>query len=359
MSCNTNCDPCNEYDNCGCVNPNTFGCTTYSGTALPCLDVANGEDGDSILGKIEEKVCDIGKVKLNADDTCPEYLSDKISAGLNIDISYTGSGCDRTMVISATEGGVPVDVNAKVSEDDTTSGYLNDKIQTGTYLSKSIISPSGNEKLKIDLVPSTLISADSGNQIEIGTDGKLKTSYSAPDGSETKIIEGVGVTISGTGTLDDPYVVSTNSSIQVSRPCFDGIWRNITLVASGNPNVVYASGTPKYRYRFDGTIEFKGSITYTVSFSAYTSANRKFTVPMGNIPITCITAGEMGGTKDLKSINYIDTPQAGADQYTQLYGYIIRMSSQNISLEFQSSFINATAKSIVVNFDGAVIHPTL
>jgi len=361
MSCpDTNCtDPCNQYDNCGCVNPTTFGCTSYTGTALPCLDVANGENGDDILAKIEEKVCNIGKVMLDADDTCPEYLEDKISAGTNIDISFTGTGCDRTMVISATEGGVPVDVNVKVSSDDTTSGYLEDKIQTGTYLTKTVVSPAGNEKLKLDVVPATLLSTDAGNQLTLGTDGALKTLYSAPDGSETKIVEGIGIDISGTGTIADPYIISTNPSIQVARPCFDGVWRNVTLVASSNPSVTYTSGAPQYRYRFDGTVEFRGSITYSVAFGTYQTSGRKYTISMGNIPVTCLTLGELGGTKDLKSINYIDIPQAGADQYTQMYGYIIRMSAQNLLLEFQSSFIGATTKSIVVNFEGAVIHPNI
>ena len=87
MSCldTTNCsDPCNQYDNCGCVNPTTFGCTTYTGSALPCLEVENGENGDDILAKIEEKACNIGKVMLDADDTCPEYLEDKITAALAV-----------------------------------------------------------------------------------------------------------------------------------------------------------------------------------------------------------------------------------------------------------------------------------
>lgn len=360
MSCpDTNpCEPC-VYDNCGCLNPNTFGCTTYSGTALTCLDIANGEEGNSILQKIEAKVCDIGKVKFNDEDTCPQFLADKIEAGLNIDISYSGTGCDRVMVISATEGGVPVDVNAKVSSADTTSGYLNDKLQAGTYLTKSIVSPAGNEKLKFDVVPATLVSADLGNQLTLGTDGGLKTLYTAPDGSETIVTAGVGATVTGTGTTSDPYIVSTNPSIQVARSCFDNTWRNITLVASGNPSVVYAAGAPQYRYRFDGTIEFRGSISYTVAFGTYSTANRKFTVPMGNIPVTCLTAGEQIGTSDLKSITYIDTPQASADQITQMYGYVIRKSAQNLILEFQSSFTAATSKSIVVNLEGAVSYPTI
>lgn len=365
MACPNNdpCTPldpcsCNEYDNCGCTNPTIFGCTTTNKTR-PCLGTQSGEDGESVLDKIEAKVCDIGKVKLTADDTCPEYLSEKISAGLNIDISYTGTGCDRTMVISATEGGVPVDVNVKVSNNDTTSGKLYDKIDPGAYITKSITNPSANEVLRLDLQPSQLVSADIGNQIVIGGDGGLKTLYTAPDGSETIVVAGVGVVLSGSGTAIDPYIVSTNPSIQATRPCFDGVWRNITLVSSGNPLVTYAAGTPQFRYRFDGTLEFRGSITYTVQFGNYQSSNRRFNIPMGVLPITCVTAGEQAGTSDLKGINYIDIPQASVDQYTQMYGYIIRKNAQNIQLEFQSSFINATTKSVVVNFEGAVSHPIL
>jgi hypothetical protein len=351
--------PCDPYDNCGCTNPTTFDCVSYTGDDLPCLDVTSGETGNDILSKVETKICDIGKIKLNSDDTCPEYLADKITAGTNINISYTGTGCDRSMVIAATVGGVPVDVNVKVSSDDTTSGYLDDKVATGTYLTKTVLNPAGNEKVEFDVVPETLISADAGNQIVLGDDGGLKTLYTAPDGSETKLIEGTGVGISGTGTISDPYIISTNPSIQVVRPCFDNTWRPITLVATGNPSVTYSSGAPQYRYRFDGTIEFKGSLTYSVAFGTYQTSSRKFTVTVGNIPTTCVSLGEQVGTADLKGITYIDTPQASADQITQQYGYIIRKSSNNIILEFQSSFTNATTKSIVVNFEGAVSYPNI
>lgn len=355
---NDPCD-CNEYQNCGCTNPTTFGCTSYSGTALSCLGVSNGENGDDVLAKINNKVCDIGKVKLAADDTCAEYLSEKIVAGSNVNISYTGTGCDRVMQINATVGGTPVDVNVKVSANDTTSGKLYDKVAPGSYLVKNINNASGNETLGLDVSVESLVSSDSGNQLTVGTDGGLKTSYSAPDGTETILQQGVGVLLSGSGSIDDPYIISTNPTIQVARSCFDATWRNITMIASGNPNVVYTSGTPQYRYRFDGSVEFRGQVTHTVSFGNYQNGNRKFTITLGNIPSSCLTVGELSGTSDLKSINYIDVPQASADQIVQQYGYIIRKSGQNIILEFQSAFTNATEKSVVVNFEGCIIHPTI
>lgn len=356
-------DPCNLYDNCGCVNPNTFGCTSYQGSALECTGIENGENGDDILAKIDDAICGLqeneGKILVDSADTCPEYLFDKLEEGLNISFSITGTGCDRKLVINAVDGGTPIDVNTKVTSNDTTTGYLDSKIETGTYLTTNVLNPSGNEQLEIDVVPATLISTDSGNQLTLGTDGALKTLYTVPDGSETIVIEGVGTTVTGTGTLIDPYIISTNPSIQVVRPCFDSVWRNVTLVATGNPSVVFASGAPQYRYRFDGSVEFRGSATYTVAFGTYQTSGRKYTITIGNIPTTCLTGGELAGTADLKNINYIDVPQASADQITQMYGYIIRKSTNNLIVEFQSSFTNATSKSIVVNFEGCIIHPSI
>lgn len=354
---------CDPFDNCGCLNPSTFECTVYDGSVLPFLGINTGVNGDVVLSQIEDAITEAkvnkGKILIDENDVCPDFLFGKLEEGLNISFNITGTGCDRKLVINAVDGGTPIDVNVKATSTDTTSDYLNSKIDTGTYLNKDIINPGGDETIMIDLVPATLLSTDIGNQITLGTDGGLKTLYTAPDGSETKLLSGTGVILSGTGTTVDPYVLSTNPSIQIARPCFDNVWRALTLVSSGNGNVTYVSGIPQYRIRWDGSVEFRGSITYTVAFGTYQTSNREFTIPMGNMPTTCLTIPELAGTADLKSINYIDVPQASADQIVQQYGYIIRKSTQNILLEFQSSFTGATTKTIVVNFEGCVIHPLI
>lgn len=369
MSC-TDTNPCHSedynsednpcYENCGCLNPTTFACVSSPGTC-DAAGITSDMNGLQVVSQICSKLSDIddaaGKTILDGDDTCPDYLANKLEAGLNISFTQVGTGCSKRLVINATEGGVPVDELAKVSSGDTTAGYLNDKLSTGSYLQKTITNPASDEVLKFDVVPSTLISTDAGNQLTLGTDGGLKTSYTAPDGSETKVVSGTGINVSGTGIIGDPYVIYTNASILAARSCFDGVWRAVTLVATGNSNVVYVSGAPQYRYRFDGSIEFKGQLTYTVAFGDYSLSTRKYTITVGNIPTSCVTIGEQAGTSDLKAINYIDVPQASADQITQLYGYIIRKSTQNIIIEFQSSFTSSTSKTIVVNFDGVISHP--
>jgi hypothetical protein len=371
MSCpdcnsNYNCsspvdNPC-AYDNCGCLNPTTFNCTTYTGLDLQII-AKKDDAGDVILKAIDDKLVDLnankGKVLSDASDTTLGNLVDKLEQGTNIAISVVGTGSARKVRIDSSTGGVIPDVNAKVSVNDTTSDYLSAKLDVGTFLSKSVVNPAGNEKFKFDVNVAALLSADLGNQLAIGSDGKIKTSFAAPDGTETKLIEGTGMIISGTGSVADPYILSTNPSIQALRPCFDGIWRDVTLQAISNTNVVALSGKPQYRYRHDGSIEFRGSMSFTVAFGNYASANRKFTISLGTIPTSCLTVSEQGGTSDLKNINYIDAPQASTDQITQVYGYTVRKSTNTLIVEFQSSFTNNTSKTVVVNFDGAVSHPTL
>lgn len=326
MSCNdTNpCVPCSEcqdtnpcYGDCGCLNPTKFECVTNPGNH-PDIGVTDDMNGKEVLDAINTTIA-------------------------NLVVNPPTPGTDKFVQVTA---------------NDTTTNYLWDKIAVSPHIQKSILNSSADEKLKLTLLPVELISTDGGNILDIGSDGKLRA-ISPSASSNTYITNGSGVTVTGSGDLGDPYVISTNPSISAAKPCFDGIWHNVTLIAIGNANVTYVSGTPKYRIRFDGSIEFKGSATFTIAFGAYTTSNRKYTITIGNIPSTCLSLTEQAGVADLKNINYIDSPQAGADQYAQQYGYIIRKSTQNVIIEFQSAFLNATSKTIVVNFDGAVSHPNI
>lgn len=331
MSCsdtNPCSDPCQEtnpcYDNCGCINPTTFECVTKPGV-YSYISVTNNMNGQQVISAINDAIGELSAA-----------------------IGAITDPVDNTN-----------DIYSKVSDNDSTTGYLDTKLEVGPYLAKTILSPGGNEKLRFNVIPGNLISANSGNLLSLGSDGKFNVQIPEPDGTETKIVEGSGVTVTGTGSASDAYVISINPSITAARSCFTGVWQDITLVTVSNSNVTYVSGAPKYRIRYDGTIEFKGNATYTVDFGAYSTGNRKQLATIGNLATSCITLTEHAGVSDLKGINYIDVPQVSADQIVQQYGYIIRKSVQNIIIEFQSSFTASTTKTIVVSFDGVVSHPNI
>lgn len=316
-SCENTClefNPC--YDNCGCLNPTTFECITKPGT-LTSLGVTDDMNGLEALAAIE-------------------------AAFAALTITPPDPGSDKYVKVSVT---------------DTTANYLTNKLVVGSFLTKTIVNASANEQIRLNVSPAALISTDAGNILDIGTDSKLRAIVTVP-AADILVSGSAGVTVTGTGPSSDPFVVSINPSISVVRNCFDSTWRNITIVSTGSSDVVFVSGTPQYRYRYDGTIEFRGSITHTVNFGTYATSARQRTITMGNIPTSCLTSGEQAGTKDLKSMMYIDVPGAG-DQITQQYGYVIRKSTQNIVLVFQSSYISATTKTVVVDFEGAVSYPLI
>lgn len=331
MSCsNTPCnDPCEQnpcdYDNCGCLNPTTWECISKPGIWSD-INVTDDMNGYAVLEAINNTIKDLVLVTPNPGN----------------------------------------DVFAKVTSSDNVTDYLDNKLLAGTFMTKVVLNPGANEKIRFNVDPAKLISSDADNMLDLGVDGKLRVIQTPPI-ADIALVAGSGVNITGTGPAADPYVISINPSITAKRTCFDGEWRNITITATGTPSVVFISGTPQYRVRFDGTIEMRGSLTYTVNFGAYSdlSGSRKRTVTIGNLStISSLATGcgisiaEMAGVVDLKSINYIEAPSTG-DQITQQYGYIIRKSGMNIIIEFQSAFINATSKQVVVNFEGCQVHPNI
>lgn len=322
MACTNNCiddctcnDPCATnpcYEGCGCLNPTTFECITKPGVHAD-IDVTNDMNGLQVLDAINDAFAD---------------LADQVLA-LNGGISPS------------------VDTKVKVSSGDTTSGLLNDKTLNGTFVKKTITSAGGNEKLRFDIALPDLISGDTDNILTQGSDNKLKVVDSS-----TVLQEGANIIITGAGTISDPKIIRANNLVKIDRTCFNNTWIILTPGATGNASVSVVASDLKYRIKNDGTIEFKGTATYSVAFAANTAAGRKHTIPVGALQITCLTALEQAGISDLKSINYIEA-------VGEMYGYIIRKSTQNILLEFQSSFAAATTKQIIVSFDGAVSYPNL
>jgi hypothetical protein len=378
MSCN-NTNPCHEptcnkcnpvnpcYDNCGCLNPTTFECVTNFTKAYNNIPFYVGQNGNDLLTNLDTVIKSLKdeqyKIKVDDADTCPDSLFDKLEAAGDVSFSIVGSGCNRKLRINSTASGNPIDENVKISGTDTTANFLGAKVVDGTYVKKTTLNGGGNEQLKFDITLADLISTDSGNQLTQGVDGKLKTSFSTPDGSETKVsvAQNQGLTLSGTGTLSDPYVLGTYGNTFPKRTYFDGAWRNLTFTNGGESNISVSSQSVQFRYRGDGTIEFRGSVTYSVQF---TSSNKRIIAIAASFPANGsnnVTSAELNRVVNLKNYMTFDVPTSiGAPNLT---GYNVNMlaaapaSNANIQIEFMHN--TAATKSIVITMDGAVYHPNI
>jgi hypothetical protein len=362
MSCNHNdeCkDPCNSdpcYDNCGCLNPTTFECVTKPGNHHD-IKVSNDMNGKQVISAINNKIAELtdllGKVGIDHEDFCPGNLINKIQPGQNVAITQVGDGCDKKLLITAGTGIGPagVDVNVKVSPNDTTSSFLNNKVEVGPLLSKSVVGGIGNQRLRIETAPLiNYISSDPGNALTLGPDGKLKTTYVAPNGSETKIQQAPNgvVQVTGSGTNSDPYVIFTNPSVFPIRKSFDGVWKPLPIIGSGS--VTIPSSNAFYRFRFDGTIEFKGRASASIVFPANTSsvdASSLFTFPVGSSDP--ISPAEVSRQSVLKSIyNY------SGSAFT---GYNIYVSSGKLGIKFTyTGTVGTTPIIYLIDFDSATYH---
>ncbi len=327
MSNCSDCNECNEclednpcYDNCGCLNPTTFECITVPGLGLNYVPITNSMNGKQVLAAINAAIGDL-----------------------------QASVADIVAPISNSS-----DIKVKVSSNDTLTGYLGSKIGEGSHIKINTLNPSGNEILRIAVTPNTLISADAGNSLSLGTDQRLKVVVPTPDNGN--LVNGANITITGVGSLANPYIISSPNVLAPIRPCFDGIWRVLPLNSLTNPGITYIAGIPKYRIRHDGTIEIKGTITYSVAFGAYNSLTYRLADSIATLPSTCLTLTEQAGAADLKSI-FTTTDPTGT--HPEFSSYKIQKGSNGIRIEFGSGFKTGKTITMVVSFDGVMIHPNI
>ncbi len=322
--CNDN-NPCAEpcvdnncYEDCGCMIETTFKCIHKPGTHAH-LQVTNEMNGEETLAAINERVGEL------------------IAA-----IGQAGSG----------SGGSVTDQLVKVDADDTTPGFLFNKIEDGTFLKKQAV--GSNKTLRLDVDMPTLVSVDAGNALQLDTKNKLFVKETPAAELHVNVNEAT-MTRTGAGTAQDPYIFSAKT-IAPAKECYDGKWKDLNVGTITNSSVTYTGGKIQYRYTLDGSIQFRGNGNFAVQFGAYTTAERKQVVTLAELPSTCFSATEQSGQVDLKNITHIDVPNG---TLVQQFGYTIRKNGTNLLIEFQSAYASPGSKTIVVSFDGAISHPAI
>mgnify|MGYP001439610706 CR=1 FL=1 len=382
MSCNQHnpchqptCNECNPenpcYDNCGCLNPTTFECITNFKRNYPNIPLNISDNGNDLLLNLDTSLKIIReeyhKVKSDDSDICPSNLFDKIKPGNeNINISVSGTGCNRYIYISAGEGigDAAPDVKVAISQNDNCSDFLGNKIKDGIYVKTFVDTDITNcSKLYFDINPVDLISSNNNNALSLGFDGKLNVLIPEFTGTETKILtpNNSGLTISGEGSLSNPYIINTNGALFRLRPYFNNVWRNLTFNNGSNSAVTIQSQNVSFRYRWDGTIEFKGFISYTVNFST----SNKISINSSQIPangVNNVSSLELNRTVNIKNFLTFDNPFI-IDNSPSLLGYNINVlaalpgQNANIQVEFLSNV--SGDKLITLTFDGCQYHPNI
>ena len=185
------CDPCQDtngcYDNCGCINPTTFECITEPGT-LSALNVTNDMNGKEVLQAINDVIQDL--------------------------------------VVTPPAPGS--DIYTKVSATDTTAGYLSNKIFVANSLSQSVLNPSANEKLRLAVNIPNIISADSGNLIDLGVDGKLRVLTSSTP-AEVYLEEETPGSVSLTLGENEYFVLGDNRDSSFDSRRFGAIQKDVIV----------------------------------------------------------------------------------------------------------------------------------
>jgi hypothetical protein len=133
------------------------------------------------------------RVKVTSNDTTPDYLLSKLSAGTNITITETNDGGDELVTIAATGGAA--DELVKVSANDTTSGYLNGKLTAGANITLTENNDGANETFTI---ASTAAGAD-----ELV---KVSANDTTADYLFNKLAAGTGISITETNDAGDEDV---------------------------------------------------------------------------------------------------------------------------------------------------------
>lgn len=334
--CTTTCSPCNG-------ELTDFSCVEYTGANKSCSGLDKYDKLSDYVGAVDTVLCtlqsDSGKVFVSDTGVAKKTLKSLLSAGANIAITEIGTGASKTLRIDSVTGGSVQDVSVAISATDTTASYLNNKINVGSYLNKTITSPSGNEKLLLDVNTAALLSTDPANKIELAFDGGL-------------FFDGV---------------VRTDAA-------YNSAWNTLTITGSTPSGVTMVLNNAKYRIDFDGSVQFKGYIDYTCDFTKYTAANTTWQYSFVLTSLSTVlggtfTSGEIGvasgQNRSVASETIIEAPAALVSpstypQITQMKGYNVEWSTTNLTMKLYGIYENnVSSKAVRVSLEGRGLYPNI
>lgn len=215
ITTNSICTNCVQTD-CACpIKDFSTDCILYTGEDLPCTDIKQGTIMTELVTQLDTYICTLQTQILNAARLI------NVGSGSGIYRGVDGLGRKEIRTIDSTDNILTVgisedDLKIDLSVDhvvlsafvkDNQLTYSSTNVGTGAGVYKDAIRTGDNVNLSFKKIKST----DGTVIITEGTDDINL----AVDGSETKVTAGTAISVSGTGTVASPYVVTNTLPDQV------------------------------------------------------------------------------------------------------------------------------------------------
>ncbi len=214
ITTNTICTTCVPTD-CACpIKDFSTDCIQYTGENLPCTEILQGTLMTEVIGQLDTYLCDLSEQLANS------FSLISVGSGTRVYRGVDGIGRKEirslvptnsiiTIGLSTDDKEVQIGLNSVVLKSfiqDNQITYSASNVGTGAGVYKQAIRTGDNVDFKLRKIKSTQSSfsiVESGDDIVITTDG-----------SETKVQQGSGVSVTGVGTFVSPYVVTNTAPDQ-------------------------------------------------------------------------------------------------------------------------------------------------
>lgn len=243
-----------QTTDCACpIKDLSTNCVLYTGEDLPCTEIKTGTLLTEVFGQLDTYLCDLSNQLANSFSLISIGQGTRVYRGVDgigrKEIrSITPANSFITVGLSTDDKEIKIGIDEVVLKDfvqDNQITYSVSNVGTGAGVYRDAIRTGDNVNFSLKKLKST----DGTVTVTEGTnDINLAVSI---DGSETKVTAGTAISVSGTGTIASPYVVTNTSPDQIvaisgaGATTVTGTYPNFT-VSSTDTNTTYSPGLGLY-----------------------------------------------------------------------------------------------------------------
>lgn len=252
--------------------------------------------GQDERGSLKQGILEVGKTYriildfYRDESLCEEFHNITISAGTSQQTFTTGGRIDTQMVAVG-------DGNFIISGYDA-CGIACDCITVDNIQVYEVVTEGGCTDLSIDLLgntPPCIVSTKGSVTISTTPEGCISLDVTTYNGAETKVTAGANVTVSGIGTVSNPYII--NSAISTLQ---DGITTDVIGNGTSTPYSVEVINLQKIISTFPYTLTSLDD-KYTI-FVSNDVSNVTINVPNSLVPnFSCVFIQEGSGEVTIQS----------------------------------------------------------